>query len=110
MQLAQINIQQQFFQMQPAAQSVFENPASVTNRLLPNIVVVAGLIFFLLILGGGFAMVKGAGGESSPQTAAKARAAITFALVGFLLVVGAYFILQVVITMTGVNFLAPGTI
>lgn len=77
------------------------------TTLLPNVLVVAGVIFFLLILGGGFALVVGAGGEGNAQSAAKAKAAVTYGVVGFLLVVGAYFILQMVGVLTGVNFINP---
>ncbi len=79
----------------------------VISLLLPNVMGVAGLLFFLLILGGGFAMIVGAGKDSNPQSAAKAKAAITYGVTGFLLVISAYLILQVVKVITGVDFLNP---
>jgi hypothetical protein len=96
-----------FFGTNTQAKTVFTSPNSLLNRLLPNALGIAGLVFFLLILGAGFTMVKNAGGNASPQDAAKARSALTFAVVGFLLVVGAYFILQMVGLMTGIDFTNP---
>ncbi len=75
------------------------------STLLPNALVFAGIIFFFLIVGAGFMMIKSAGGQGTPQDAAKAKAAVTYAVLGFLLVVSAFFIMQIISTITGVNFL-----
>jgi len=83
----------------------FETPAELISTLLPNILILAGVIFFGLIIGGGFSMISGAGKESSAQDKAKAQAAITYGIIGFLLVISAYFILQVVGVVTGINFI-----
>ena len=82
-------------------------PARLIGILLPNILILAGLIFFGLIVGGGFSLISGAGKEASAQDKAKAQAAVTYGVIGFLLVVSAYFILQVIGTMLGVDFLLP---
>lgn len=85
----------------------FTDIGSLISTLLPNLLILAGVIFFILILAGGLGMIIGAGGESSPQAAAKSKAAVTYAVVGFLLVVSAYFILQAVGVITGINFAQP---
>jgi hypothetical protein len=108
--LAQIPLRDTFFNVtrHPGVANVVGTDVNTfISILLPNIIIVAGLIFFLLILGGGFMMIKSAGGEANPQSAAKARSAITFALIGFLLVVSAYFILELIKAITGVNFINP---
>ncbi len=87
--------------------SKFSDVGSLITSLLPNILVLAGVIFFLLMLGGGFTMIKNAGGDVNAQDAAKAKNAVTFAVVGFLLVVSAYFILQITGVVTGINFINP---
>ncbi len=87
--------------------AAFSNIGSAISTILPNLLVGAGVIFFLLILGGGFMMIKSAGGDANAQDTAKAKNAVTFALVGFLLVITAYFILQIVGVITGVNFISP---
>lgn len=85
----------------------FTNIGQLISVLLPNAIIAAGVIFFLLIIGGGISMIKNAGAEANPQAAAKAKAALTFSLIGFLLVVSAYFILQIVHIITGIDFLKP---
>lgn len=82
-------------------------PGVLITTLLPNFLILAGVIFFLLILGGGFMLISGAGKESSPQDKAKASAAITYGVIGFLLVISSYFILEIVTLITGINFIQP---
>lgn len=84
---------------------VAATPASLISYLLPNIMALAGIIFFLMILGAGFMMVKNAGGSPSAQDTAKAKSALTMGVIGFLLVVSSYFILQIVAAITGVNLI-----
>lgn len=82
-------------------------PGALLSILLPNILILAGIIFFGLIVAGGWSYIIGAGGEPSAQDKAKAKAALTSGIIGFLLVISAYFILQIVETVTGVKFLQP---
>ncbi len=91
----------------PAAPQCDFPPSVLISILLPNILVLAGVIFFGLIVAGGWSYIIGAGGEPSAQDKAKAKAAITYGVVGFLLVISAYFILQIVETVTGVKFIQP---
>ena len=69
---------------------------AIISALLPNVIILAGIIFFFLILFGGFKLIVGAGQNSSPQDAAKARAALTYGVIGFLLVGASYLILQII--------------
>ena len=88
----------------------FDTFGELIKTLLPNILVLAGVIFFILILAGGVGMIAGAGKESSAQDKAKAQGAITYGMIGFLLVISAYFILQIVGKIIGVDFINPGNI
>jgi len=67
-------------------------------------VVGAGVIAFLLFLGGGIAMIAGAG---NPQQQEKGKAALTAGVIGLALVVSAYWIVQIVQVLTGINLLNP---
>jgi len=67
-------------------------------------VVGAGLIAFLLFLGGGIAMIAGSG---NPQQQEKGRSALTAGVIGLALVVTAYWIVQIVQVLTGLNLLNP---
>jgi len=104
MTLAQIDIEANFFRVQTGARGIGNSPGAFISALLPNIIMVAGIVFFFLIVGAGFSLIVGAGQQKSPQEVAKAKAALTWGVVGFLLVVTAYFILQIIQTMLGVNF------
>lgn len=110
-----------FFRNQPALQNLLMQNYTRTGNynfpigqlisiVLPNVLVLAGAIFFILILAGGVGMVAGAGKESSAQDKAKAQGAITYGVIGFLLVISAYFILQIVGKIIGVDFINPGNI
>lgn len=87
--------------------SPFKSIGQTVSYLLPNIIGAAAIIMFLLMIGAGFSMISTAGHESSAQDKAKASAALTYSVIGFLLVVSAYFILQVIGGVLGVNFLKP---
>ncbi len=106
--LAQFNPNNALFNDHTRAKILAGNDVGTfISTLLPNILVLASVIFFFLIVGGGFMMVKSAGSQGTPQDAAKAKAAITYAIIGFLLVVSAFFIMQILTQVTGVNFLSP---
>lgn len=67
-------------------------------------VVLAGLIAFLLFIGGGVMMIAGAG---NPQRQERGKAAIAAGVIGLALVVTAYWIVQIVEVLTGLNLLNP---
>lgn len=106
MNIAALNLQNTFFYGNQAGAKNLAGTdfATVVSKLLPNTIVAAGVIFFFLILGSGFMMIKSAGTDASPQDSAKAKNAVTFSVIGFLLIVSAYFILQIVGTILGVDF------
>lgn len=108
MTLTDISIPQGFSgQLGNQATSILDTPGELIGLLLPNLLILAGVIFFGLILGGGFMMIAGAGKEENAQDKAKAQGAITYGVIGFLLVISAYFILQIIGTVTGINFISP---
>ena len=63
--------------------------------------------FFAYMLWGGWDMVLGAGRGGNPPDVQKAWNKITYGLMGFLIVVSSFFILQIVSTVTGINFISP---
>ena len=102
-----VNIQTNFFANHTGASSPFSSPGNLVTRLLPNIMVIAGVLFFLYIIWGGWDMVIGAGKSGNPPELQKAWNKITYGLVGFLIVVGSFFILQIIETLTGINIINP---
>lgn len=84
-----------------------DTPNIFISRILPNIIMFAGVIFFFMILAGGWGVLSGAGKDQSAQDKAKAAAALTYGVIGFIIVISSYFILQIIGTIIGINFLNP---
>ena len=72
--------------------------------ILSNAVALAGIILLFLFVFGGISIIIGAG-QGNPETAARGRKAITSAVIGFLLIFTAYWIVQIIQTITGVPIL-----
>ena len=85
------------------ANKLTQSPGTLVNNLIPNAIIAVGLIFLFMILFSGFKIVVGAGANQSAQDAAKAKAALTWSVVGFLLVVFSYFILTMIGAFLGFN-------
>ncbi len=80
------------------------------TTILAGGLVVAGIILLFLLIGGGFMMISSAGG-SDPKGAAQGKLAITYAIIGFLVVFCAYWIIAIIQRLVGVEFFtAPGFI
>ena len=79
---------------------------SLISTLLPNIYMVAGIIFFFLIIGGGFAIISSAG-KGAKEGVANGQKALTAGIIGFILIVGSYWIIKVIEIVTGLAILSP---
>jgi len=101
--LLAVDIKNSYFNSNPDAAIAGATPGSLVSILIPNAIIIAGLIFLGIILFSGFKLVIGAGHQQSAQDAAKAKAALTWGVVGFLIVVMGYFILQIIGAMLGIN-------
>lgn len=77
---------------------------SVVSALVSNFYIIGGFVFFVLFLWGGFNFLTGAGSDDR-EKAEKGKKIITSALVGFLIIFAAYWIIQLVELITGVNIL-----
>ncbi|HSW90102.1 MAG TPA: hypothetical protein VLH19_04495 [Patescibacteria group bacterium] len=75
------------------------------NLLLPFAFVVAGLIFLFLIIGAGFTIVTSAG---DPKKVEGGKNQILTALIGFIIIFAAYWIIQIIETFTGVKIFNSG--
>lgn len=78
--------------------------APFINSFLTNSLVIAGIILVALILFGGFSMIASAGSGDSKK-AEQSKKTITSAVIGFLVVISAYFIIQVIERLFGLNIL-----
>ncbi len=75
----------------------------VTN-IITGAISVAGIILLFILIGGGIAMIKGAG-KSDPKAMEQGKQAATSALIGFIVVLSAYWIVKLIETITGLNLL-----
>lgn len=105
--LLSVNIEEQFFINNSLAKKIAGGPdaniSTFITSLLPNALIGAGVIFLFLLVGAGFSMISSSGKDDAKATA-QAQATITFSVIGFLLVISAYFILQAVGVITGIDF------
>lgn len=77
----------------------------LVNVVVRNAFVFAGIISFFLLIFGGFQVIVAAG---DPKKLEKGRGAITGAVIGLLLVVGSFWIVQIIEIVTGLKILTPG--
>ena len=82
----------------------YPNLAILVSVILKNALTVAAIVFLVLLIFGGLTFIINAGSGDSKKTA-QSSAAITNALIGFLVVFLAYFIIQIVEVITGLNIL-----
>lgn len=81
--------------------TVYNNPAFLVNLIVTNLFVIAGVIFFLFIIVAGFKFITG-----GQKGAEDAKNILTTALLGFIVMFSAYWIIQIVALLTGVTI--PG--
>lgn len=98
---AQVNIADQF----GPAQS-FPTVGNLVNVVVRNILTIAGIIALVAIVIAGFNIIVGAG-KMEGERAAKGGAAFTAAVVGIIIIFGAYFIVQIIETILGYPILGP---
>jgi hypothetical protein len=102
-----INLSDCYFNAHPGAKTLGTSPGSLISLLLPNIIVIAGVVLLMVVVVSGFFVIQDAGDNVSAQDLAKRKNIFSASLIGFLLVLSAYFILYIVGKITGVNFINP---
>lgn len=84
--------------------SDIKDVGKLVSILVSNAMVIAGIILLFLMVFGGISMIAGAGSQN-PEQVAKGRQAVTSALIGFIIVFAAYWIVQLIGAITGINIL-----
>ena len=102
--LIAIDIGQSFFQGSAAQNMTI---GSLVSGLLSNAVFFAGFIMFILIIAGGLGIIMSAG-NSNPEGAEKGKKVITAAVIGFVIVFSAYWIIKITEKLTGIPILNSG--
>jgi TRAP-type C4-dicarboxylate transport system permease small subunit len=85
----------------------YSNTSQIVSPLLKNFLTIAGIIFVILIIAGGIGMMASAG-KNDPKKAEASQKTITSAIIGFVVVFCAYFIIQIIEVLTGVKILESG--
>lgn len=74
----------------------------ILSGLLPYIFVIAGLTLFILLIMGGFGLLTSAG---SPDKVKAAQGKITSAIIGFVIIFIAYWLMRILEIVFGLNLL-----
>src|SRR3989344_613737 len=72
----------------------------LVSWLVPKVLIVAGMIFFFLIVIAGFSMLTAAGSQD-PQAKAKWQIILTQGFIGLVIVFAAFWIMQIINYVTG---------
>lgn len=80
---------------------VYDTPAFLVNLIISNLFIVAGIILLFLAIFAGFRFITG-----GQKGAEDAKNIITTALIGFVIMFAAYWIVQIVALLTGIQI--PG--
>jgi hypothetical protein len=81
--------------------SVYKTPADLINIIVPNLFILAGVIFLFLLILGGFAIIS----SGSAKSVEEGQKKVTTAIIGLLVMFSAYWIIQIVQLLTGVRIL-----
>lgn len=80
----------------------FDTIASLVSVVSQNAFVIAGVVAFVLLILGGFGFIVGAGAGDTKQLE-QAKKTITGAVIGLILILGSFWIIQIVETLTGMK-------
>ncbi|MBI2465272.1 hypothetical protein HYV64_03955 [Candidatus Shapirobacteria bacterium] len=85
----------------------FPTLSSLISVIVKNSFTIAGTILLILLIFGGLMVIIGAGSSDSKKSA-QGKALVTDAIIGFVIVITAYFIVQIVEVTTGLKILNSG--
>lgn len=80
---------------------------TIVSTILPNILIIAGLIMFFIGIGAGFTVISSG---ANPEKKEKGTAALKGAIIGFVVIFTSFWIIQIIEILTGVKILNPGTL
>ena len=84
----------------------FPSISTLVNLILQNALTIAGVILLALLIFGGITLILSAG-SGDAKKAEQGQKTVTSALIGFLVVFLAYFIIQIIEVITGLDILNP---
>jgi len=102
--LAWVEIDNEFFGSGFTKLSELSGVGQLVSLVLNFAFVAAGVILLFFIVVGGIGLISGAG-QNNPEKAEKSKQTVTSALIGFLVVFAAYWIVKLIEQITGVSIL-----
>ncbi|MBI5620188.1 hypothetical protein HY949_00225 [Candidatus Gottesmanbacteria bacterium] len=84
----------------------FDTFGALVSVVVRNAFVLAGIISFLLLVFGGFSVIMAAGSCDTKELE-KGQKTITYAILGLILVVTSYWIVQIIEKISGVHLITP---
>lgn len=78
--------------------AIFSSPAAMINLIVSNVFVLAGIVIFFLIIYAGFKFI-----QEGTKGKEEAQKILTAAVTGAIVMFSAYWIVQIVQLLTGVN-------
>ena len=84
----------------------FGTLGDLTNVIVKNAFILAGVISFILLIFGGFSIIVGAGAGDTKKID-QGRQAMVGAVFGLVIVIGSVWIVQIVESITGLHLLNP---
>jgi hypothetical protein len=94
---AAVDIEQTF-----APAGTFKDIGSLVSVIVPNVFTLAGIIAFVLLILGGFGFIVAAGAGDSKKME-QGKKTLTGAAVGLIIILGSFWIIQIVETLTGMK-------
>jgi cytochrome bd-type quinol oxidase subunit 2 len=76
----------------------YDSPTTLVNLLVSNVFVIAGVVFFFLIIGAGYSYL-----QNTSKGTEEAKNLAQGAVIGFIVMFAAYWIVQLVKAVTGVD-------
>lgn len=87
----------------PGQNSNFTSLGNVVSFFLPKLFLIAGIIFFVLVIAAGFTFLQNAGSEDA-HALDKWRQILTYGVIGLIIIFGAYWVLQIINLVTYGSF------
>ena len=87
----------------PAQNTNFTSLGSVVSFFLPKLFLIAGFIFFILVIVAGFSLLQNAGSEDT-HAMEKWKQILTYGMIGLIIIFGAYWVLQIMNFITNQSF------
>jgi len=102
--LAQIDIGKEF--NSPFGQTV--GIGNLVSIVITSSFVISGIILLFFFVIGGISLISGAGNDN-PESVEKGKKAVTSALIGFIIIFVAYWLIRIIEVISGNNFVtSPG--